>query len=61
MQTTRPTASRNAVAYAAPCSKFWYFCSTTRVAVWVWPVRLPDTILTAPNSPSDRARLRTTP
>ena len=61
MQRTLTNASRNDVAYAVACSKFWYFCSTTRVAVWVSPVKLPDTILTAPNSPRERARLRTTP
>ena len=53
--------SRNDVAYAVDCWKFWYFASTTKVAVWVRPAMLPETILTAPNSPSDRARLSTTP
>ena len=31
------------------------------VAVWVRPVMLPETTLTAPNSPSERASDRTTP
>ena len=61
MQSTATNASTNDVAYAVDCSKFWYFCSTTRVAVWVSPVKLPDTILTAPNSPMERASDRTTP
>jgi len=61
MQSTLTNASRNDTAYAVGWSKFWYFCSTTSVAVWVCPVKLPETILTAPNSPRERARERTTP
>ena len=61
MQMTAAVASMKAVEYAVVCSKFWYFCSTTSVAVWVWFSTLPETTLTAPNSPSERARLRTTP
>ena len=61
MQRIATNASTNDVAYAVDCWKFWYFCSTTRVAVWVSPVKLPDTILTAPNSPMARASDRTTP
>ena len=49
------------MAYAVSCWKFWYFCWTTTVAVWVSPLTLPETTLTAPNSPSERARLSTTP
>ena len=49
------------VAYAVSCAKFWYFSSTTSVAVWVLPLMLPDTTFTAPNSPSDRASDSTTP
>ena len=61
MQATATSASRNAVAYAPPLSKLRYFSSTTSVAVRVSPSTLPDTTFTAPNSPSDRARLSTTP
>src|SRR3954447_10568269 len=61
MQITEAVASRNAVAYAVAWSKPWYFDSTIRVAVCVCPTTLPDTTLTAPNSPSERARLSTTP
>src|SRR5690606_7871066 len=61
MHATAISASRNAVAYAPPLSKLRYFSSTTSVAVRVCPRRLPDTTLTAPNSPRDRATLSTTP
>ena len=42
-------------------SKPWYFDSTTSVAVWVCCTMLPETTFTAPYSPSERARLSTTP
>ncbi len=41
--------------------KFWYSRCTSKVAVSFSPMVRPATILTAPNSPSERARLSTTP
>ena len=32
-----------------------------KVAVWVLPIRLPETTRTAPNSPSERATVSVTP
>ncbi len=59
--STAAKASMNDTEYAVSCWKFWYFCWTRTGAVVVSPPTLPATTLTAPNSPSERARLRTTP
>ena len=61
MQITLTNARTNAIVDADVWSKLWYFFSTRRVAVWVWLMTLPETTLTAPNSPRLRARLSTTP
>ncbi len=61
MHSTAAKASMNETEYAVSCWKFWYFCWTSTVAVCVSPPTLPETTLTAPNSPRERARLRTTP
>ena len=61
MHNTLAEARMKDVAYAVSCAKSRYFSWTTSVAVWVSPVMLPETTLTAPYSPRDRARLSTTP
>ena len=58
-----------AIANSTSTSAIWYepgsLCSarsaTRSVPVWVWPMTSPETTRTAPNSPSERARLSTTP
>src|SRR4029450_1395320 len=54
-------ASTTEAEYAPARSKFWKACSTWIGRVSVWPASLPETTLTAPNSPSARAVVRITP
>ena len=53
--TSASTASRADAAYAPARSKFVKRFSTSRVSVSVSPEILPETTLTAPNSPTARA------
>ena len=55
------SASSAEAAYAPARSKFWKRFSTSSVSVSVSPAILPETTLTAPNSPIARAVESTTP
>ncbi len=54
-------ASTTEAAYAPARSKRWKRFSTISVSVSVCPESLPETMLMAPNSPSARAVVSTTP
>ena len=58
---TASIASSTDAAYAPVWSKFSYDAWTYCVSVCVRPAMPPETMLTAPNSPSDRAVVSTTP
>src|SRR3954447_5650043 len=61
MHAMEANARMNDIAYAVGWWKLPYSCLTSSVAVCVRPTRLPDTTLTAPNSPRERARASTAP